>query len=235
MIQQPKDKKMPEKRPKVLPGWKRALDVAFSLLAMPVLAACTLLMATISPGPVIFRQQRVGYRGRRFMCFKFRTMRVEGGSRSHQPHPEQLIRSAAPMTEPNDWDKSRLVPCGSVIRASGLAGLPQVLNILRGEMSLVGPRPCLPHEFERDLPWQQVRFNTLPGLTGPWRVFGNDRTTFDEMVRLDLRYSENPTFWLDLKIIAMTIPALLQQFRRAGTGQAGRAQTGRSERLNVGP
>ncbi len=88
---------------------------------------------------------------------------------------------------------------------------PQIINVLRGEMSLVGPRPCLPYEYEGYLPWQRRRFSATPGLTGLWQVSGKNRTTFDEMIRLDIQYAEGRSFWLDVKIVFRTFPALLQQ------------------------
>ena len=93
----------------------------------------------------------------------------------------------------------------------GLDELPQLINVLRGEMSLVGPRPCLPYEYEKYLPWQKERFATVPGLTGLWQVSGKNKTTFVEMIQLDIKYAKNKTLWWDLKIILMTIPALIIQ------------------------
>lgn len=198
-----------------LPRWKRLLDIAFCLAILPLLGVVTLLMTLMtrvcSPGPVFFRQERVGYRGRRFMCYKFRTMKVGADATLHQTHSDYLIQSNAPMVKMDARGDSRLVPGGWLIRASGLDELPQVINLLRGEMSLVGPRPCVPYEYERYLPWQHARFSAVPGLTGLWQVSGKNRTTFEEMIRLDIRYAQSTTLWLDLKIILMTAPALLLQ------------------------
>ena len=97
------------------------------------------------------------------------------------------------------------------LRASGLDELPQLINVLRGEMSLVGPRPCLPYEYDQYLPWQKDRFQTVPGLTGLWQVSGKNKTTFVEMVLLDIMYAKHKTLWWDLKIILMTVPALVIQ------------------------
>ena len=198
-----------------IPGWKRALDIGFCLAAMPVLALCTLVPAVVmqitSPGPVFFRQERIGYRGRRFMCYKFRTMLVGADCKTHQTHCDYLIQSNAPMMKMDARGDSRLIPGGWLIRASGLDELPQIINVLRGDMSLIGPRPCVPYEYEKYLPWQQERFNAVPGLTGLWQVSGKNRTTFEEMVRLDIQYSRTVSLWLDVKIILLTIPALLVQ------------------------
>ena len=106
---------------------------------------------------------------------------------------------------------SRIIPLGKLLRSSGLDELPQLINVLKGEMSLVGPRPCLPYEAEKYLPWQQERFNAAPGLTGLWQVSGKNRTTFTRMMQLDIEYAQNKSLWLDLKIIFKTIPALLVQ------------------------
>jgi lipopolysaccharide/colanic/teichoic acid biosynthesis glycosyltransferase len=232
--QQSPIKRMPDTETEGRPRWKRAVDIMFSLAAMPVLAFSTLLTATVmalvSPGPVLFRQERIGYRGRRFMCYKFRTMHVGADSRIHQEHCEQLIQSNAPMVKMDARGDSRLIPGGRLIRASGLDELPQIINVLRGEMSLVGPRPCVPYEYEKYSPWQRARFNAMPGLTGLWQVSGKNRTTFDEMIRLDIRYSETRSWWMDLKIMAMTLPALLRQLRDTGSELKAPAQTAISER-----
>lgn len=106
---------------------------------------------------------------------------------------------------------SRLIPGGWLLRASGIDELPQIINVLRGEMSLVGPRPCLAYEYEEYTPRQRMRFKSVPGLTGLWQVSGKNRTTFEQMVWLDIRYGERLSLWADLKIILMTVPALLQQ------------------------
>jgi lipopolysaccharide/colanic/teichoic acid biosynthesis glycosyltransferase len=198
-----------------MPVSKRLLDIAASLVALPFLAVATLIMTLImkvtSPGPVFFLQERVGYRGRRFKIYKFRTMITGANTGVHQAYFSQLMGSSAPMIKMDSKGDSRLIPGGWMLRASGLDELPQIINVLRGDMSLVGPRPCLPYEYEGYLPWQRKRFSTTPGLTGLWQVSGKNRTTFDEMIRLDIQYAEEHSFWLDLKIILMTVPALLQQ------------------------
>ena len=197
------------------PPWKRAMDIAFCLTALPFLALFTLLgaimMKLTSPGPIFFRQERVGYRGRRFKIYKFRTMKAGADAAAHQAYLKSLINSNAPMAKLDKGGDSRLVPGASLLRASGLDELPQIINVLRGEMSLVGPRPCLAYEYEQYLPWQRERFNTMPGLTGLWQVSGKNRTTFEEMVRLDIRYVRTKSFWLDVKIILLTVPALIVQ------------------------
>jgi lipopolysaccharide/colanic/teichoic acid biosynthesis glycosyltransferase len=190
-------------------------------------------MALVSPGPVLFRQERVGYRGRRFMCYKFRTMHVGADSKIHREHCEQLIQSNAPMVKMDARGDARLIPGSRFIRATGLDELPQILNVLRGEMSLVGPRPCVPYEYEKYLPWQRARCNAMPGLTGLWQVSGKNRTTFDEMIRLDICYAKNRSVWMDLKIMTKTVPALLRQLRDLGKGPRASAQTRRSGEARV--
>jgi lipopolysaccharide/colanic/teichoic acid biosynthesis glycosyltransferase len=195
--------------------WKRTLDAWLILLALPFLIPLALLVALLirsgSRGPVLFRQERVGYRGRRFTCFKFRTMFVDASTSTHQGHLHQLMNSNAPMMKMDSRGDARIIPFGLLLRTSGLDELPQLINVLRGEMSLVGPRPCLPYEYDNHLPWQKERFETLPGLTGLWQVSGKNKTTFVEMIHLDIKYAKNQTFWWDLKIILMTIPALIIQ------------------------
>ena len=200
---------------KKLPLGNRILDLVCCLLALPVLCVAVGLMMLVtqlvSPGPVFFRQERVGFLGRRFKLFKFRTMRVGAGLQVHQDHFKQLIVSNAPMVKLDSLHDTRLIPGGWLLRASGLDELPQLINVLRGDMSLVGPRPCIPSEFEQFLPWQRERVNAVPGLTGLWQVSGKNRTTFDEMIRLDIHYSRNVSLLLNLKIIALTPWAMTVQ------------------------
>jgi exopolysaccharide production protein ExoY len=200
-----------------LPGWKRAIDIVCCLAALPILALSTVLMTVMtkvaSPGPIFFRQERVGYRGRRFMCYKFRTMRCSADTSVHQAHLTNLMHSNAPMMKMDSHLDSRLIPGAWLLRASGLDELPQIINILRGEMSVVGPRPCVPYEYEQYLPWQMARFDTLPGLTGLWQVSGKNRLTFEQMILLDIQYARNRTLWRDMKIIFLTLPALLLQIK----------------------
>jgi lipopolysaccharide/colanic/teichoic acid biosynthesis glycosyltransferase len=195
--------------------WKRTLDVLLILLSLPFLIPLALLVALLirsgSRGPVLFRQERVGCRGRRFTCFKFRTMFVNASTSSHRGHLHQLMNSNTPMMKMDSHGDPRIIPFGLFLRASGLDELPQLINVLRGEMSLVGPRPCLPYEYDNHLAWQKERFGTLPGLTGLWQVSGKNKTTFVEMIHLDIKYAKNQTLWWDLKIILMTIPALIIQ------------------------
>jgi lipopolysaccharide/colanic/teichoic acid biosynthesis glycosyltransferase len=198
-----------------LPRGKRALDIGLILLAAPILLPLAVLIGIIirlvSKGPILFQQERVGYLGEKFMCLKFRTMFVGADSVSHQGHLYQLISSDGPMIKMDEHGDSRIILFGRWLRSSGLDELPQLINVLRGEMSLVGPRPCLPYESDKYLPWQKDRFLAMPGLTGLWQVSGKNRTTFVEMMRLDIKYVGNKSLWLDLKIILKTIPVLMIQ------------------------
>lgn len=219
-----------------VPGWKRLADVLCCLVALPILGfftmVMTLVMQLVSPGPVFFRQQRVGHRGRRFLCYKFRTMVVDADSGIHRRHCDDLIQSNAPLVKMDARRDARVIPGGWLLRASGLDELPQIINVLRGEMSLVGPRPCVLYEYEKFLPWQRERFRAVPGLTGLWQVSGKNRTTFEEMVRLDIRYAQNLSWWLDLKIILMTAPALVRQISDTSRGR--RASTDRTSNYAAG-
>jgi len=201
--------------PSEIPRWKRTLDVAIILLALPLVLPLVVLIAVlirvVSDGPVLFRQERVGYLGQKFMCFKFRTMFVGAETTSHQGHLQRLMKSGAPMTKLDARGDSRIIPFGLLLRSLGLDELPQLINVLRGEMSLVGPRPCLAYECDEYLPWQRERFNTLPGLTGLWQVSGKNRTTFAEMMQLDISYTREKSLWLDLTIIVKTVPVILGQ------------------------
>ncbi|HEY3760403.1 MAG TPA: sugar transferase [Verrucomicrobiae bacterium] len=197
-----------------IPSWKRILDIGLIVLVSPLLIPVALTVAVIirlvSRGPILFKQDRIGYQGEKFLCFKFRTMHVGAHSVSHEGHLRELIQSDAPMTKLDTRD-ARIIPCGVLLRSSGLDELPQLINVLRGDMSLVGPRPCMPYEFEHYLPWQRSRFNVAPGLTGLWQVSGKNRTTFTKMIRLDIEYGRLRSLWLDLWIIFKTVPALLAQ------------------------
>ena len=191
------------------------LDIVVILLALPLLVPLVIVVAAlirvVSAGPVLFKQERVGYLGRHFMCFKFRTMFVGADAVVHQGHLRQLMDSNTPMTKMDSEGDPRIIPFGLLLRSSGLDELPQLINVFRGEMSLVGPRPCLPYEYEKYLPGQKERFASLPGLTGLWQVSGKNRTTFVEMIHLDIRYAREKSLWFDISILLRTVPALIIQ------------------------
>ena len=202
-----------------VPRWKRTLDIGLVVMALPLLIPLGLTIAAIvrlvSKGPILFKQERVGRGGQKFWCFKFRTMSISANAVLHEGHLRQLIQSNSPMTKMDSHGDTRIIPFGVFIRALGLDELPQLINVVKGEMSLVGPRPCLPYEFELYLPWQRERCNATPGLTGLWQVSGKNKTTFSEMIQLDIEYSRRCNLWLDMGIIFKTIPVLLSQASNA--------------------
>jgi exopolysaccharide production protein ExoY len=197
-----------------LPKWKRLIDLLVVALLfplwLPVMTLVALWVAITSPGPIFYRQPRIGFKGSRFMLIKFRTMKVNAETHVHEAYLEHLIVSDRPMIKLDATDP-RLILGGRFLRAIGLDELPQIFNVLRGEMSLVGPRPCTVTEFERYAPEQRARVNALPGLTGLWQVNGKNKTTFREMIEMDIFYSRNISFSLDLKIILRTVPAIIGQ------------------------
>ena len=148
------------------------------------------------------------------MIFKFRSMKVNAETRGHEEYVQKLIANGSPMTK-LDASDPRLIPGGRLFRATGLDELPQLLNVLWGEMSLVGPRPCTVNEFQRYRPEHRRRVNAPPGLTGFWQVNGKNRTTFNEMIAMDIFYAENMSLSLDLQIICKTFPAILRQTRES--------------------
>lgn len=194
-------------------GWnlalKRAIDVVVSLTILLFLSPLILLTAALirleSPGPALFRQTRIGRNGNTFTLYKFRSMRPEAEEELSEVHD---LNEAEGVFFKIRKDP-RCTRVGKVLRRFSLDELPQMYNILRGEMSLVGPRPALPIEVERYKEWHRQRLGVLPGLTGLWQVMGRSDLTFDEMVMLDLFYNENWSLWLDLKIMLMTIPTVL--------------------------
>jgi lipopolysaccharide/colanic/teichoic acid biosynthesis glycosyltransferase len=159
----------------------------------------------LSRGPVLFKHKRYGLEGEPFYVWKFRTMQQSVDPAEHRQHLTELMSGQQSLKK---LPSRRLIPLGGWLRSSAIDELPQLVNILRGEMSLVGPRPdVVPlHEYE---PWQRVRFRVLPGMTGLWQVSGKNNTTFDEMVRLDARYVEKCSLLFDLRIILLTLPAIL--------------------------
>lgn len=196
-----------------IPLWKRLLDITGSIFCLVMLSPLFLLIAAfikvVSPGPVFYRQVRIGYLGRPFNFWKFRTMRVDNSCDSHMDHVKKLIQSDTPMVKLDDHKDSRIIPFGSFLRKTCLDELPQLFNVLIGEMSLVGPRPCLPYEAAEYHRWHARRFDSLPGMTGLWQVSGKNRMTFKEMVRLDIQYERHMSPWLDLKILLKTVPAII--------------------------
>ena len=198
-----------------IPVWKRGIDIFGSGLGLiflsPLFLLIAILIKVVSPGPVFFKQIRIGYLGRPFTLWKFRTMRVDANPREHQDHLYDLIHSEKPMMKLDENGDSRIIPFGKFLRQTGLDELPQLISVLRGEMSLIGPRPCIPYEFWEYLHWHRKRCTTLPGMTGLWQVSGKNHTTHSEMMRLDIKYAAKRSFWLDVKIALQTGPAVVKQ------------------------
>ena len=198
-----------------LPVWKRTVDVIIASVGLTLLSPLFLLVAAVirivSPGPAIFRQERVGHTGKPFTMWKFRTMHLSNEDTVHRRYLQELIRGSQPMAKLDSGGDSRIIPFGKILRRTCIDELPQLLNVLQGDMTLVGPRPCLPYEAEEYLPWHSRRFDSVPGLTGLWQVSGKNRTTFKEMVRFDIAYSRTISPWVDIKIIAKTLPAICTQ------------------------
>jgi lipopolysaccharide/colanic/teichoic acid biosynthesis glycosyltransferase len=208
-----------ERGPTLGDAAKRALDIAGSLallaLFAPVALAAFAAVKLTSPGPAWYRQVRVGRGGEPFTMLKFRSMSMDGGHAIHQDYVTWFITSSGqqPRTGGEVFkltDDPRVTPVGRFLRKTSLDELPQFWNVLRGDMSLVGPRPALPFEVEKYQPWHRRRvLEAKPGITGLWQVTGRSRTTFDEMVRLDLRYARTRSLWTDIKILAATPRAMI--------------------------
>ncbi|MGQ9457072.1 MAG: sugar transferase [Anaerolineae bacterium] len=214
LMAQPVPRYLPEARP--LYRWaKRALDFVLALVGLvllsPLLAAIAVAIKLDSPGPVIFTQERMGKDGRRFTCYKFRSMlHNHGREELHRAFGRDYVNgnhTGRTIFKPPHEDVVTRV--GRFLRKTSLDELPQLWNILKGEMSFVGPRPLVTYEMEAAAPWQHRRLLALPGLTGLVQVSGRSTLTFDEMVRLDIYYIEHSSLWLDLKILLKTIPVVL--------------------------
>jgi lipopolysaccharide/colanic/teichoic acid biosynthesis glycosyltransferase len=196
---------------------KRSMDILGSLIALIALLPAFLLIALLvkltSEGPVLFRQKRLGQYGKPFGFPKFRSMYVDNDPRIHQEYVAKLIAGAKDLKQANGnyklADDPRVTRLGRFLRKTSFDELPQFVSVLLGDMSLVGPRPPLPYEYERYLTWHKRRVLEIkPGLTGLWQIEGRSRTTFDEMVRMDLRYAKMWSLWLDCKILLQTPAAM---------------------------
>ncbi len=201
---------------------KRASDILISLIIFIVLSPIWLLISLLikfdSHGAVLFKQERVGMDGRIFLCYKFRTMTENADESIHR---EAYRKNIEGLTDANTGNNekpvfgkvkndARITRIGKYLRRSSLDELPQFLNVLRGEMSVVGARPPIPYEVEEYDIKHRRRLDMKPGITGLWQVSGRNRLTFEEMVKIDLFYIENWSVWLDLKIILLTLPAVLR-------------------------
>jgi lipopolysaccharide/colanic/teichoic acid biosynthesis glycosyltransferase len=191
---------------------RRAIDIGLAALVLlvlsPLLIGLAIAIRLGSPGPALFRQRRVGYGLREFTIFKFRSMRSDADPRGHREYVTALIEGKAADGGRKNLYKlavdDRITPVGRWIRKWSLDELPQLLNVIAGDMSLVGPRPAIPYEVEKYPSWYLKRFAVKPGLTGLWQVSGRNQRTYEEMVRLDIDYAERRSLALDLSILART-------------------------------
>jgi undecaprenyl-phosphate galactose phosphotransferase len=201
-------------------GIKRIFDIITSFVVImilsPVFLTIMLLIKLTSPGPILFVQTRIGRYGKPFKFYKFRSMRVlEGEDEERKQKMIQFMKNN--VTNGNDTkiiNNTRVTWIGTIIRKTSLDELPQLFNVLKGEMSLVGPRPCLPYEYENYDNWQKRRFSAIPGCTGVWQICGRSSVSFKDSIVLDLYYINNMSPWFDLQLIFKTIPAML--FLRGG-------------------
>lgn len=214
-----------EKRGKKNPAGriaKRTIDVAGSSFLLLLLSPVFLIVASAikltSRGPVLFRQARIGQHGKAFTFLKFRSMYVNNDESEHKKYVLELIKGEAAKKPSNGngsgvfklTNDSRVTPVGKFLRRSSIDELPQLINVVLGEMSLVGPRPPLPYEVEAYEVWHRRRLlEAKPGITGLWQVHGRSRVEFDDMVRLDLRYARECSPWLDIKILLQTPKAVI--------------------------
>lgn len=189
--------------------FKRALDVLVAVVGLLVLALPMAVVAALirleSPGPALFRQTRVGERGRPITIYKFRSMRQ--GAEEELARLREYNEASGPLFKMKD--DPRQTGLGRLLRRTSFDELPQLFNVLRGEMSVVGPRPGLPEEVAQYLPWHRQRLEVQPGITGLWQVSGRSDLTFDEMCLLDIYYIENWSLWLDLEVMLRTVPRVL--------------------------
>ncbi len=204
-----------ERLARKVPLWKRTFDVIGSFLIIlilsPLLIVTTLFIKIVSPGPAFFVQDRVGHKGRTFKFYKFRSMHCSNNEALHGKHAQSFIKDGnVPMVKLDDAADPRIIKGGGFLRSSCIDELPQLFNVLKGDMSLVGPRPCIPYEAEEYLRWHTHRFDTVPGMTGLWQVSGKNDLTFKEMVRLDITYSRNLSLWNDFKILLRTVPTVFK-------------------------
>jgi exopolysaccharide biosynthesis polyprenyl glycosylphosphotransferase len=207
-------------------GWrrifKRLFDILVTLLVLlfiwPLMFAVALAIKLDSPGPVFYLQKRIGENGHPFKMFKFRSMHVNNDESIHREYVKQLIQENISLAEGSTLKlmyDPRITRVGHFIRKTSLDELPQLFNVLRGEMSLVGPRPPIPYEVEVYQKWHLRRLEAIPGITGLWQVHGRNRVSFDEMVRMDMDYIERQSIWLDIQLLIKT-PSALVSGRGAG-------------------
>jgi lipopolysaccharide/colanic/teichoic acid biosynthesis glycosyltransferase len=198
-------------RSRRIPKWKRAFDLVVSasllLILSPLLIAIAAFIRLTSGGPVLFKQVRLGEMGKEFIIYKFRTLHnCPNATHNHRQYVNSLSSADSAIVKPDLTD--RMIPGGNFLRKSSLDELPQLMNILKGEMSLVGPRPDVLH-WEDYQPYQLRRFEVLPGVTGLWQVNGKNRLTHSQMIEMDIEYVTHRSFLLDLRIALKTVRVLL--------------------------
>ncbi len=199
---------------------KRFLDIVFTLLILLPLCIVTLIVAVLirldSAGPVFYRQKRVGLNGKEFFMYKFRSMYQNNDDALHRAAIMRYLNNQALSTSANTQmaykctDDPRITRVGKFLRKTSIDELPQFFNILRGEMTLVGPRPSLPYEVELYSSHDRLRLCGKPGLTGHWQIYGRSRVPFQTMVEMDIAYLQRQSFKEDLKLIVLTVPVMLQ-------------------------
>jgi lipopolysaccharide/colanic/teichoic acid biosynthesis glycosyltransferase len=196
-----------------IPLWKRFFDIIVSLLLIifisPLLILTYFYIKILSPGPVIFKQKRIGYKRKSFDFFKFRTMHINNDQKVHESYLSQLINNDKPMEKLDLKNDKRIIKGGRILRKLCIDELPQLFNVLKGDMSLVGPRPCLPYEEKEYIHWFRNRFDILPGMTGLWQVSGKNKLSFKQMIRLDIKYISHLSLKEDIRIILLTIPTVI--------------------------
>lgn len=208
-------------RPRIYHVAKRGFDILICLLALlflaPLFLVCALAIVLDSRGPILFRQERIGQNGKPFTMLKFRSMYANADQGVHRAYATAFVRGMAERQETAQGSifkltgDSRVTRVGHWLRRTSLDELPQVFNALRGDMTLVGPRPPLPYEVDEYETVHLGRLAVKPGITGPWQVSSRGSTTFDEMVEMDLEYIRRASFFLDLWILLKTVPAVLQK------------------------
>ena len=204
-------------------AFKRVMDIVGSLVGLmlfsPLMFFAAIAIKITSPGPIIFKQYRFGKKGIRFPFYKFRSMQWSVDDKIHREYVANLIKGNLNKINQGDEKEplykmksdNRVTKVGRIIRKLSIDELPQFFNVLKGEMSLVGPRPPIPYEVEKYEAWHLRRIlEVKPGITGLWQVDGRSKTSFDDMVRLDLRYAKNWSLWLDIKILLKTVRAVLR-------------------------
>jgi lipopolysaccharide/colanic/teichoic acid biosynthesis glycosyltransferase len=192
---------------------KRIIDILAAFIAIvilsPLFVVISILIKVTSKGSIFYKTHVIGKNGKNFVWYKFRTMKQDGDEKIHKEYLTELITENKPVEKIKD--DPRITSAGKVLRKYSLDEFPQLLNVLKGDMSLIGPRPCLPYEYELMDDWHKRRTKVIPGLTGLWQVFGRNKpdVSFNDSLILDIYYAENLSFWLDLRIFFKTVPIVI--------------------------